>query len=231
MLKDLINQFYLDRQKYREQKRFYITDAGRCPRAVFFKFKNIPRKEMEARLLRLFEHGDYIQMQILNIMFSLGIVRASEIEIPPQEIISGRADAIITLENKLYVVDFKSINGILFNKLEEPKEENVNQLQLYMHFFKIPRGILLYMNKDTSELKEFYLEYDKKRCEKLLADLKNLKDKINKNIVPSRLPDFPQNWQCRFCQFKDICVMAGEKEIAWEKFKSRVETANNVSKE
>src|SRR3989339_429428 len=147
MLKELIDQFYLDKHEDREQNHFYITDAGKCARAVFFKFKNMPREKMEARMLRLFDHGDYIQMQILNSLFSLGIVRASEIRIPPQEIISGRADAIVTLDNELYVVDFKSMNSMIFKGLKAPKEENVNQLQLYLHYFKIPKGMLLYVNK------------------------------------------------------------------------------------
>ena len=37
MLKELIDQFYLDNQKNGSQTKFYITDAGKCPRAVFFK--------------------------------------------------------------------------------------------------------------------------------------------------------------------------------------------------
>jgi len=163
MLKDLIDQYYADRQKNRDQQHFYITDAGRCPRAIFFKFKNVPRAEMDPRILRLFDHGDYVQMHILSTLFSLGLVRASEIKIPPQEIISGRADAIVTLNNELYVVDFKSMNSMIFKGLEAPKEENVNQLQLYMHYFKIPKGILLYVSKDTLDLKEFVIEYDKAR--------------------------------------------------------------------
>ncbi|GAI40948.1 unnamed protein product, partial [marine sediment metagenome] len=97
MLKELLDQFYLDKERDREQHHFYITDAGKCSRAVFFKFKNIPREKMTPQVLRMFDHGDYIQMQILSNLFSLGIVRASEIKIPPQELISGRADAIITL--------------------------------------------------------------------------------------------------------------------------------------
>ncbi|PIR71814.1 MAG: hypothetical protein CO145_00005, partial [Candidatus Nealsonbacteria bacterium CG_4_9_14_3_um_filter_37_13] len=143
MLKELIDKFYLDRQKDREQHHFYITDAGKCGRAIFFKFKNVPREKMEARVLRMFDHGDYIQMQILSILLSLGIVRASEVNIPPQELVSGRADAICTLGNELYVVDFKSMNSMVFKNLQEAKAENVNQLQLYLHFFKIPKGILL----------------------------------------------------------------------------------------
>ncbi|GAH76715.1 unnamed protein product, partial [marine sediment metagenome] len=121
MLKELLDQFYLDKERDREQHHFYITDAGKCSRAIFFKFKNIPREKMTPQVLRMFDHGDYIQMQILSNLFSLGIVRASEIKIPPQELISGRADAIITLNNDLYVVDFKSMNSMIFKNLTEPK--------------------------------------------------------------------------------------------------------------
>jgi len=224
MLKELIDQFYSDNHKDRDQKRFYITDAGRCGRAIFFKFKNVPRQELEPRMLRLFDHGDYIQMQILNSLFSLGIVRASEIRIPPQEIISGRADAIITLDNELYVVDFKSMNSMIFKRLEEPKEENVNQLQLYLHYFKIPKGILLYVNKDTSDLKEFLVKYDKVKAVKLLEDLTKLKSKIDTDIVPERIPGYPDDWQCRYCQFKSICKTAGEKALNWNDFREKIES-------
>ena len=224
MLKELIDKFYLDRQKDREQHHFYITDAGKCGRAIFFKFKNVPRKKMEARVLRMFDHGDYIQMQILSILLSLGIVRASEVNIPPQELVSGRADAICTLGNELYVVDFKSMNSMVFKNLQEAKAENVNQLQLYLHFFKIPKGILLYVNKDTLELKEFLVNYNSTLTQALLKDLAILKSKLNANIIPQRLPEYPENWQCQYCQFKEICSMAGGGEMNWNDFKKKIET-------
>ncbi|MEK7503803.1 MAG: PD-(D/E)XK nuclease family protein [Patescibacteria group bacterium] len=223
MLKELIDQFYLDKEKDREQNHFYITDAGKCTRAIFFKFKNITREKMEARMLRLFDHGDYIQMQLLNTLFSLGLVRSSEVQIPPQALISGRADAIITLNNELYVVDFKSMNSMIFRKLEAPKEENINQIQLYMHYFGIPKGILLYMSKDTSELKDFPIEYDVDRVKGLLNGLEDLDKKIKANIVPEQMSDFPRNKQCVYCQFKDICVSAGKSELKWDEFKKKIE--------
>ena len=224
MLKELIDQFYLDRERDREQHHFYITDAGKCPRAIFFKFKNVPREKMEPRVLRMFDHGDYIQMQIMSNLFSLGIVRASEVKIPPQELISGRADAILTLNNQLYVVDFKSMNSMIFKKLEQPKEDNLNQIQLYLHFFKIPKGILLYINKDTLELKEFLVEYNPAIAQRLLKDLSDLKTKIDSNLIPQRNPGWPEDWQCRYCQFKEICGMAGQGNINWEDFKKRIES-------
>ncbi len=230
MLKELINQFYLDKRKDRERTRFYITDAGKCPRSVFFKFKNAPKEEMEARILRLFEHGDYIHQLIMKPLLSLRKIHvvASEIDIPPKEIIAGRADVIISDGKQLYVVDIKSMNSMVFKNMNAPKEENIDQVQLYLHFFKIPKGILLYVNKDTQELKEFIFDYDPKRAKRLLNELNELKKKIESGIVPARLPDWPENWQCRYCQYAEICRMAGEGNINWEEFKKKIQTENKT---
>jgi len=229
MLRELIDKFYLDRQGDREQHHFYITDAGKCPRAIFFKFKKAPREEMEPRVLRMFDHGDHIHQLIMKPLLSIREIHvvASEVNIPPQELITGRADAIISDGKEQYVLDIKSMNGMIFNNLAQPKEENVSQLQLYLHFFKISKGILLYVNKDTQELKEFPVNYDSNLAKSLLNQLADLKTKINSNIIPQRLPDWPENWQCRYCQFKEICPMTGENEVNWEDFKKKVDESKN----
>lgn len=225
MLKELIDKFYSEKQKDKEQHHFYITDAGKCDRAIFFKFKKAPREEMEGRILRMFEHGDYIHQLIMKALIAMKEIRVitAEVEIGPQEIISGRADAIISDGKDLYVLDIKSMNSMVFKNLSEAKEENINQLQLYLHFFKIPKGILLYVNKDTQELKEFLVNYDKRKAEYLLTNLVNLKKKIDSDIIPDRLPTWPDDWQCQYCQFKEICAMVGEGEIDWINFKKKIE--------
>jgi CRISPR/Cas system-associated exonuclease Cas4 (RecB family) len=137
-------------------------------------------------------------------------------------LISGRADVIISDGKDLYVVDIKSMNSMIFKSLQEPKEENVKQLQLYLHFFKVSKGILLYINKDTQELKEFMIDYDSKQANRLLKELSNLKKKIESNVIPPRLSDYPVNWQCRYCQYRDVCDMAGEGNLNWENFKRKL---------
>jgi len=226
MLKELIDKFYLDRQKDKEQQHFYITDAGKCPRAIFFKFKNAPRKEIEANILRMFDHGDHIHQLIMKPLLSVRDVHvvSSEVNIPPQELISGRADAIISDGKELYVLDIKSINSMIFKTLEEAKEENVNQVQLYLHYFKIKKGILLYVSKDNQELKEFIVDYNKDRSEALLAALANLKTQIDKNIIPCRFAGYPVNWQCKYCQFKEICSAGEDGEMSWADFKKQLES-------
>ncbi|MFH1462233.1 MAG: PD-(D/E)XK nuclease family protein [bacterium] len=225
MLKELIDKFYLDSQRDREQRHFYVTDAGKCSRSLFFKFKNAPRKEMEPNILRLFDHGDHMHQLIMKPLLSTRDVHvvASEVNIPPQEMISGRADAIVSDGKNLYVLDIKSMNSMIFDKLAEAKEENINQIQLYLHYFRVPKGILLYVNKNSLELKEFVVDYNKNHALNLLKTLEYVKEKIDSDVVPERLLEYPNNWQCRYCQFKNICSMANGKEINWEEFKGKVE--------
>lgn len=223
MLKELIDQFYLDNQKNKEQTRFYISDAGKCPRAVFFKFKNAPREPMDARIMRIFEHGENIHRSIFNILYRLRLGVVTEIPIPSQEIISGRADAILCVNNENYVLDIKSINSMIFKNMQQAKEENVFQLQLYMHFFNIKKGILLYVDKDQQELKEFFIDYDEQLAKSLLDKFYSLKQQVETNVIPARLTDYPRNWQCNYCQFKDICKMANGGPLDWEDFKKKIE--------
>jgi len=224
MLKELIDQFYLDNQKNKEQTRFYITDAGKCPRAVFFRFKNAPREAMPPRIMRIFEHGENIHRSIFNVLYRLRLGVTTEVPIPSQEIIAGRADAILCIGNENYVLDIKSMNSMIFKNMTAPKEENVYQIQLYLHYFNIKKGILLYIDKDQQEMKEFFVDYDEALCKSLLDKFYALKNQVETNVVPARLADYPRNWQCSYCQFKDICKMADGDVINWEDFKKKIES-------
>jgi len=229
MLKEFIDKFYLDKEREKKERirkkrtQFYISEAGKCPRSIFFRFKQAPAKEIEAERLRLFEYGNYIHQLVLRPLFSLGLVRSTEVEIPPQELVVGRADAIVSLNGEPYVLDIKSITGrIDLNKMDKPKIESYYQVQLYLHYFGIKKGILLYLNKDTNELKEFVFDYDKKVAEKILADFENLKKMIESDIVPSRLEDYPNNWQCRYCEFYEVCKAGDAGKMKWADLKSRI---------
>lgn len=225
MLKELIDQFYLNRKKDKGQEHFYISEAGKCPRQIFFKFKNAPRKEMEANILRLFDHGDHMHQLIMKPLLSTREVRVvtAEVDIPPQELVRGRADAVISDGKELYVLDIKSMNSMVFKNLTEPKEENINQIQLYLHYFKIPKGIILYVDKDKLDLKEFVIDYNKTLVEKILSDLSSLKKQIDSNIIPPRIPDYSDNWQCSYCQFREVCDMGEAGEMNWEDFKKKIQ--------
>lgn len=204
MLKELIDQFYSNHFKERDRLHFYITDAGKCPRQVYFKFKKYPRREPEPRILRIFDHGDYTHMRIMSTLFSLGIVRAVEIKIPPQEIISGRADAIIGIDGKPYVVEIKSSSQFKFNKLNVPETDHLKQIQLYLHYFKVPQGVVIYEDKNTQELKEFLVNYDPKLVQEVLKEFQVLKEQLEKDAIPL-IPEDVELWRCEYCEYREEC--------------------------
>lgn len=229
MLKEIINNYFSEQIDSKKQSKFYISDAGKCQRMIFFKFKNAPSKTAEPRILRLFEHGDYIHQMIMRALLATRevYVVASEVSIPPTVDISGRADAVISDGKDLYILDIKSISSAGFRLLRGPKQEHINQLQLYLHFLDPKKGILLYINKDNDELKEYFIDYDKDLAESLISQFQQTKEKIEKNIIPQRCSDWPSGWQCRYCDFYEICKLAGNGEMDWEEFKTQVNSLSN----
>jgi len=133
-------------------------------------------------------------------------VVASEVDIPPNEFISGRVDAIVAVDDQNYVLELKSIGSYGFKLLDEPRLEHVHQLQLYMHFFKIPQGILLYENKDNHQLKEFDISYDDELAESIIAKLQQVMNDIRADEMPPK-PNLTRDleWRCRCCGFRASC--------------------------
>jgi len=107
---------------------------------------------------------------------SIGVVIAAEIRIPEEKIFHGRADAIVSIDNEPYVLEIKSMNSYAFKRLEEPDKAHLKQIQLYMHYFNIDKGIILVENKDNQELKEFVAGKDEKILQEISANLRELKN-------------------------------------------------------
>jgi len=204
MLKEHIDNFYTSHEKDRDRVKFWISESGKCARQIYFSFKKFPKKAKDARVLRIMDHGDYTHMRIMSVLFALGLVKATEIEIPSQEIVSGRADAIVNIEGKPVVVEIKSISSYGFQKLEKPRREHLCQVQLYLHYFKIPSGILIYENKDNQDLKEFRVEYDEKISKSLIEEFEIIKHMIENNIVPP-IPMGLEDWECQYCDYAEEC--------------------------
>ncbi len=209
MIKELINEFYSAKGKNREKTAFYVSDAGRCPRAIWFSLKKYPKKPTDPRFMRVFEHGNHTHMRIMSVLFSLGLVNAVEVTIPENEIIHGRADAVISIHGEPHVVEVKSVNSIKFKK-GEPDADHIKQLQLYLHFFKIKKGILLYENKDTQELKEYVIDYNENFVKNLLVFFNGLKEKVDKGIIPE-IPKDIEDWRCEYCPYIESCEKAQEE--------------------
>ena len=95
-------------------------------------------------------------------------------------------------------------------RLEEPDKAHLKQIQLYMHYFNINKGIILVENKDNQELKEFVVTKDEKILQEISANFISLKKMVDNNTLPPK-PRFSSNdkWKCDYCAYRKTCEENG----------------------
>ena len=177
------------------REHFYVTDAGSCPRAIYYAFLHSDRYEpLEPRVYRIFDNGDGVHHRITSYLDELKLRRAVEVPVCLKKpYVSGRLDAIIELNGKSAIVEIKSINHYGFTQLREPKEKDIFQLQLYLYMTRLRHnvlravntGIILYEDKNTQELKSFCIRYEPKTAGKLIRFFTSVDRAINRLF-----PDF-----------------------------------------
>jgi CRISPR/Cas system-associated exonuclease Cas4 (RecB family) len=170
-------------RKFREREHFYASELGNTKRQIFENFKNAKPQKFSAITHRIFDNGNEVHKRYMRYFIGMGILVAAEIDVG-NDLVHGRCDAVITDKKQNYVVEIKSCSQWTFNKLEEPKPWHKIQLMIYMHFLNIPQGILLYENKDNQQIKTFDIKLEKELIEKILVELKKLKEMIDSNIEP-----------------------------------------------
>lgn len=198
------------------EPKFYPSSISRCPRETVYDMLQYPRPEKSARFLMICENGDMVHLRYQKWFAEAGILLHSEYPLKVKEYrISGKVDAIIDLtpiipemENEISVVEFKSANNKKFVEMGEkgqPRNEYVEQLMLYLHFLKIPYGIVFVENKDNQETLEFWVEYDQALADRLVKKIVMINNCVNKKELPPRPYSNPNYSPCKWCDFKEIC--------------------------
>ncbi len=215
MLKEIIES---KQGKHTSSGKFSISSIGQCWKKTYLKLKGRYVEDFDQKTLRTFSIGNLIHQQLIAELFQKAeqfnwMVLTGELNIPVQRYISGRCDIIManSISGEKVIVDAKSVSQWSFSKINEKEEypyiENYKkQLQLYLHFFKIEKGILLFVNKSNSEIKETEIKYDKELCLKLIEDIEDFfKNYVEKDIEPQK---------CDGGQFGcDVCEKEKNKKI------------------
>ena len=107
------------------------------------------------------------------------------------------------LDGKKYLVEVKSTKYLP----EEPSEDHVMQLQIYMHTKDIHKGILLYIQKDNLQTKTFNINYEKEIIERIFERFGLLHDFLIRDEIPEAeaKQDETKKWLCKNCLYQDEC--------------------------
>jgi hypothetical protein len=166
--------------------KFSISSVDCCWRRKYLELKGLFKEEYTEKTKRAFALGDLFHQFACREMIEKlegtewGLL-AAEINIPQNhpdaKYISGRCDLMLgnsqTAEKVIY--DVKSCSTFVFKKAQEGDvpQNYQNQIQLYLHFFNIERGFLLFFSKEKGEYTEFEIKRDPIKARKLIDDINN----------------------------------------------------------
>ena len=186
--------------------KFSLSSIGSCWRRKYMELKGLYKETYDEKTFRTFSVGDFWHGKLVAGLTSKGPangfhVAAAEVNIRNNKYISGRCDLLLSHASakKLYVVDFKSCGNWTFRKvLDGDVAQNYkDQVLLYMYFFHIHQGYLLFVNKSNSELAEVEVKYDEERAVKLIDQIKLFfTNYVEKDIEPLRCTGGDFGCQC-----------------------------------
>lgn len=123
-----------------------------------------------------------------------------EIEIAPGTFIC--AEDPVLLEFKTH--GQKSFDQLIKDGLEKAKPEHYAQMQVYMLKRGIRFGLYMAVNKNTDELKCFFVTADNMAGASLLSKANEV---ITSPTPPARISNNPAWFKCRFCDHRGVCHM------------------------
>lgn len=188
------------------------TIGQQCQRKVFLNFRWFSKIYLTARIERLFERGNIIEKFIVEDLKECGVKfistqqKALEAEGHIKAFCDGILENVPGSSKQKHVLEIKSSNEKTFNSfvkngVEKTKFEYIVQIQIYMHLFKIKRGLFVIYNKNTDNLYFERIRYNKDIA---IEYLQKGVEIINAKEAPNKIPD-DKKYLCTFCDFKKVC--------------------------
>ena len=197
----------------------HVSDAGKCPRAVWYSLRNIPESEpLTTDSIIRFQIGHMYEDWLAGILEVQGIGHAREqrVEIPIEgTVITGRRDfdtgAMVDNEDEIWEIKSTNARSLGFLLKEgKPRESNVHQLNLYMEAKERESGTLIYFATGSTKgeplMQAWTVEYDARMAE---ADKEALA-LLNYAAKEGKAVDRPEGtkWStfpCSYCSYKTTC--------------------------
>jgi hypothetical protein len=190
-----------------------------CERALWYAFRWAKATQFPGRILRLFETG---QLEEARLVRNLRRTGATVLEVDPDTgrqfrvethggHFGGSMDAIAhgLLEDPgtWHVVEFKthgvkSFGDLQVRGVKVSKPQHHAQMQTYLHLSGLQWAMYVAVCKDSDDIHVERVPADPALAQGLLDKAARV---ISASAPAPRLSDDPTWFQCRFCDYRDIC--------------------------
>jgi len=137
----------------------------------------------------------------------------------------GKIDGVLRLNNKLWLLEVKTIHDIGFDFLTEPKKDHIFQGMLYVYLFErnlrdnlyagcdeslrdeqknpleVEGIIFLYLNKNSAKLKAYNIKKD----DEVFAEILKKIETIALHVEQKALPAKRATKLCNYCPYFNAC--------------------------
>ncbi len=204
-----LTEIIQNKNKPAEAKRNYIGASAigaSCWRQIWYEFNDYESKSLDPRIQRIFEFGHAIEALVKTwlkeggLEFKENIPSCSDAQLP---YFKGNIDAL----TPFYIIEIKSINRATFAQVVTKGVKQVipkyyAQMQAYMGMTGYEQTVLLMVNKDTCDLHEETVDFDKS----FYGDLRVKAQAIYEaKTVPPRIACTPAWFECKQCKFREVC--------------------------
>lgn len=185
-----------------------------CPRAIYYCRKGIePIAQNSPKTRLLFDTGHALHAQFQRYLQEIFgdriIVEALLVQNDPPMV--GHADGILMGWQQSDVgFEFKTISSNGFKRPpiygstrgnNAPLTAHLWQVHCYMRMSGIGRFIILYYNKDTSDMREFLVEFD----DRIWLDVEERLNLIESAVSRDDPPEGSVGARCSECRYQHVC--------------------------
>lgn len=212
----LLDDYFVSKRK-KETPRDYLGASflgDECDRQIWYKYK-LPRPEVDARRMRIFELGHMIEAWLIQSLKDAGLTVYDKDEAGKQfgfidEEIAGHCDGVVVglpESDKPHLLEMKGLAHDWFTKLQKSGLEAYSrpywvQIHIYMYKLELEDCLFMAMNKDNCEL-----YYERVKLDTRLAKAELLKGKEIARSVnePERKYAKSNFFKCKMCDYQKEC--------------------------
>lgn len=200
-----------------------VSDESFCYReqVLSLLYKRSSNENVPQNLIRIFEEGNAIheKWQRLFIRGGLGISEDMDFsKFYKKYEVGYTPDAILMIDGVQYVVEIKSVNTYQFQKMTSHPTA-AKQIQMYMHFSGIHKGIVLCDDKNTQAFKIFLVNYDPDVIEPYIERLERVQYYKEKALKEHKMVKRCEKCNSKMskramqCAMRDACWGTGKGKI------------------
>jgi len=219
MLSDQINDYYYYYAGIKDDQRLYLgcSEIGKkCDRALWYSFRHAVYSKFDGRMKRLFQLGHDWERFFVRDLEKIGaVVHSDQKEVDFGCHIRGHIDGIVVYSGSEYLAEFKthsekSFNYLVSKGVRSAKPQHYVQMQLYMHGLGIDRALYVAANKNTSDLWDDVILYDKKVAEKQIERVRSI---VLSMEPPDKLSVDDEVFDCKYCDYQKLCRLRSGHNI------------------